>query len=99
MTLCFRDFLLYELNETNFEGSNIERKRAIKMHIEDIEDQIVRGGYFGQLKQQIFLQDTKKEQMENIVNKDKTEENEYVCVKTFYMSKECKQMEKTYEQR
>ena len=98
MTLCFRDFLLYELNETNFEGSNIERKRAIKMHIEDIEDQIVRGGYFGQLKQQIFLQDTKKEQMENIVNKDKTEENEYVCVKTFYMSKECKQMEKTYEQ-
>ena len=85
-----REFLKNEINQLVFKGEEIKYKREIKLHLDDLEEEVRSLKLFNQLHKLQNQEKMKKKQMEEIIEGEKDAEtpNEYLAVRKWYLSEE-----------
>ena len=85
----FLSFIRYNLNQATFDGESIIRKRAIKEHIKDIQEETNEMNLHRQYQDIASEQRAKRDEMSEIVNPS-NEEDKFSAPETWFSSEECK---------
>ena len=85
-------FIKFKLNETPFHGSTILRKQAIKEHIKDILESTQETNYHAKYKMQSDSQNSKRRQMQEILNPS-SEEDKLHAIESWFASPERKALD------
>ena len=87
-----RSYILFCLNEANFEGGNIQQKSAIRQHLDDVAELVDKKKMFSQLRKLYKQQKKRKEKMKSIIQPSQ-KENLQNCIRVWFASKESEALE------
>ena len=87
-----RDYLGFKLLSTKFSGDELFFKLAISSNLKDIDAEVSKRNTHGNLQKQYDLEKSKTKKMRMIVDQS-TEEKEFNCVKKWFQSDVCKNIE------
>ena len=91
--LRLKDFVVFKLNEEDFDLTRISLKRDIRDHIKDVEQQIKDMNLFKKLSGMANAQTNRRKAMKELVFGEIDDEAEYVACKKWFQSKECEEVE------
>ena len=81
-------FIRYKLNQATFDGESIMRKRAIKEHIKDVQEETNEMNLHRQYQDIASEQRAKRDEMSEILNPS-NEEEKFSAPETWFSSEEC----------